>query len=468
MSLRFRAFLILVLVAAVVGCGGPKTVSEPPHVAAPGEEEPISKVGQGGTAHIALPASLAPACMNPYLPKCAGAGTFTGMTLESPLILGPSSEYRPLLAEAIPSFEDGTLTLEPMTVEVRLRRGVNFSDGEPLTSADAKWTYEAAMRLARDDEISAPYSGFARVERVETPDARTVRIVFREPYSQWRDLLTAPILPRHIYGDRALKDLTLTRAPVGSGPFLLKHFSPDGLKLIDTPRYWVSEPPYPNLSGLRVDFLDPGRVSDALSSGLADFGFFQDSDAVPRSGNLLRATAPSRVALLVFNSRRLEDRTLRGRISESLDRESLPDGVVGGARAAQSFVPPAVPGYEPAWQGGKAKDAGSESVKTGNTLDLVYPAEDPVYEELARKLSSQLSGAGVGVASRPVSDGEYQDVLRRGDFDLALYTTSGTADLEPLLPSFPPDSRKVFEESLQDVEGGGLVRAQEKFSEDAA
>lgn len=473
MLLGLRTFLVLLVLAftlVATGCGSPETVTEPPRVATPAEEEQISKVGQGGTARIVLPASLAPGCMNPYLPECEGAAAFTGMTLESPLVLGPSAEYRPLLAEAIPSFEDRTLALQPMTVEVRFRRGVNFSDGEPLTSADARWTYEEAARLAREGGISASYSGFARVERVETPDARTVRLVFREPYSGWRDLLTAPILPRHVYEDRSLKDLTLTGDPVGSGPFLLKQFVPDGLRLIDTPRYWITEPPYPNLEGLRVDFLAPSRASSELSSGRADFGFFPSSETVPRSGDLLRAAAPSRVELLVFNSRRLEGRAFRERASRSVDRRSLIEESVAGAKIARSFVLPDSSGYVPAWDGsGGASAAGSGTGETiQRTLDLVYPAEDPIREELARKLSSQLSGTGSKVAARPVPAGKLQEVLERGEFDLALYTTEQAADLEPLLPVLSPESRRMFEDSLGDVDENGLARAQEGLAKDAA
>lgn len=473
MLLRLRTFLMLLILAFVVtaaGCGGPETVNEPPRVATPAQEEQISKVGQGGTSRIVLPESLAPDCMNPYLSKCGGAAAFTGMTLESPLVLGPSAEHRPLLAEAVPSFEGGTLALQPMTVEVRLRRGVNFSDGEPLTSADARWTYEEAALLARNGGISAAYSGFARVKRVETPDDRTVRLVLRKPYSGWRNLLTAPILPRHVYEDRSLKDLTLTKDPIGSGPFLLKRFARDGLRFIDTPRYWVSEPPYPNLEGIRVDFLAPARVSGELSAGRADFGVFQTSETVPKSGDLLRAAALSRVELLVFNSRRLDDTAFRERVARSIDRRNLTEASVVGAEPARSFVLPESSGYAPAWdRSGGASDAGSGTDETAErTLDLVYPAEDPVRRELARKLAAQLSETGSRVLARPVSAAKLQEVLEEGEFELALYTTGQAADLEPLLPMLPPDSRRTFEESLGDVDGSGLARAQETLAEDAA
>lgn len=476
---RWCACALLLFLLA--GCGGPETVTDPPRVANPSEEEPIGQVGQGGAARLALPGSLRFGCLNPYLPECRGSEALVGVTLEAPLVAGPSSEYRPLLAESAPSYETGTLSLRPFTVEVRLRKGVNFSDGEPLASADAKWTYEAAMRLARGGGISPLYTGFGRVARVETPDERTVRLVFREPYAQWRDLLTAPILPRHVYEGRDLDAITLTEEPVGSGPFLLKDWTENGLSLRETPRYWVEEPPLPNLERLEVSFSGPGETADELSAGRADFGFFTDPEAVPDSGDLLRAAAgPSRVEMLVFNSGRLEGREIREGIARAVDRERIAREVVGDAPVAQSVVPPgSSTGYEPAWEGydpaderdGDIRDLPAADV---GGLDLAYPADGgPARERVVRSVVSDLSAAGFDVRARSVPPREYYgEVLRRGDFDLALYTGGALAELDSLAPVLPPGVAAEIDDTLGVIDEGERSRraeeAQERLAEEAA
>ena len=98
---------MLFALVVLAGCGGPEMVKEQPRVAGPVQEEPISQVGQGGTARLVLPDSLRPGCLNPYLPECRGAEMLAGVVLEAPLAVGPSLSYRPLLAEAIPSYETG-------------------------------------------------------------------------------------------------------------------------------------------------------------------------------------------------------------------------------------------------------------------------------------------------------------------------------------------------------------------------
>lgn len=473
---RWLACALLLLLT--VGCGGPEFVDEPPRVASPAEEEPIGQVGQGGTARLALPGSLEPECLNPYLARCRGSEALVGVTLEAPLVVGPSSEYRPLLAESIPSYESETLGLRPFAVEVRLRAGVNFSDGEPLTSADAKWTYEGAIGLARGGGISPPYAGFGRVERVETPDERTVRLVFGEPYSGWRDLLTAPILPRHVYEGRDPGAIALTNEPVGSGPFLLKARTGEGLSFLETPRYWVEDPPLPNLERLEVSFSGPREIADDLSTGRADFGFFTTPEALPDSGDLLRAAAePMRVEMLVLNPRRIEERDLREEITRAVDRESIAREV-GGALVAGSVVSPgSSAGYEPAWRGYGAADEREEKLRPDagtEALDIVYPANaGPVREAVVRGVVSDLTAAGFDAEARPAPPEDFHgEVFRRGDFDLALYDGGTLAELEALAPVLPPGVGAGIDETLGVLDTAERSRraavAQERLAEEAA
>ena len=358
-------------------------------------------------------------------------------------------------------------------VEIRLRSGVNFSDGEPLTSEDVKWTYEAASRLARGGGISPLYSGFELVERVETPDERTARIFFREPYSEWRDLLTAPILPRHVYENRPFAKPKLDKDPIGSGPFLLKRSkdSGDDLSFVDTPRYWVTDPPLPNLNGLEIQFDTPKRDSETLSANHADFGFFANARDTPDTGDLLRAAATrSRMETLMFNSRRLENPNLRKTISHAVDRESIAEGIGKDVPIAQSFTLDGS-SYSTSWLDEASTVQKGDAAGDSGSLKLVYPAGDTGQAEIARSVASDLSSAGFEVEARPVETGEsYAATIREGNFDLALYTLDSAAELEAFAPLLPPASRRKLEEGLSAVEpeDGHLGKAQDQMSRDAA
>jgi len=98
-----------------------------------------------------------------------------------------------------------------------LRQGVKFHDGIPLTSADVLFTYERAV----DPKTRAVgrVESFLPVERVEAPDDRTVRVVYRRPFAPALQGWEMPILPRHLYAGKDPEGRSLQRAPVGSGPF---------------------------------------------------------------------------------------------------------------------------------------------------------------------------------------------------------------------------------------------------------
>lgn len=445
---RRALFVVLVLVPALAlsGCGGPEVVYEPPRVAVPSEEAPVSQISSGGTARILLPGK--PACLNPYLDKCAGAEALTGIVFEAPLAGAQNLKRRPLLAEETPSFEAGTVILDPFTVEIRLRAGIVFSDGHPLSSADVEWTYEQAAALR---DISPEYSGFRLLSHVETPDERTARLVFREPYALWKELLTAPILPRHVYDDGDLPRFASGDDLVGSGPFLLSGRSAESLDFAANPGYWVrKEPQLPNLDRLEVLFGSSKKALQTLSEGRPGSGaVLAEPDVVVEGGLRYAAAAPIRVEMLLLNSRRLSNRELREGVASALDREELAE--TAGGPVARSFVPPRhVPGYLPAFENLEPPS----DVPPSAVLDFVYPSsggEDSQREAIAHDIVENLSAAGVEAEARAVPQAEFPALLKSRSYDLALFAGGEPSGYGTLLPALPPLTAAALEETLAAV-----------------
>ena len=99
-----------------------------------------------------------------------------------------------------------------------LHEGVRWHDGAPFTSLDVKFTYDAIM----DDRVASPRkSDYELVLSVETPDARTVRVVYRRPFSPALESWMMSVLPAHLLAEVAPDQwpLTFNRAPVGTGAF---------------------------------------------------------------------------------------------------------------------------------------------------------------------------------------------------------------------------------------------------------
>jgi len=455
------ALLVAFALAALAGCGGPETVEEPPPAVPSGQPEPVSQAGDGGTASVALPAAGEdpPGCYNAYLPECFGADALLGVVHEGALAEGPGGEHRPVLAEEVPSFEGGTLRLAPFVVEYRLRRGVRFSDGRPVTSADARATYEWAVRLAREGDVDVPYPGFVRLRAVETPDERTVRLRFGEPYAGWREVLSAPILPR---GEAS------GRSPTGTGPFVPRGGAKPGevLEFERNARYWVGvEPSQPRLDGLTVGFGGVGGRE-------LDLRPLEPGEAPPAGARASRSVPPRVVALLP-NSRRaaLDQPEEREAVLSAAapDRARLAD--LAGAPVADSLALLAgADDYVPAWEG--APEDGGRAPERPGELVLVYPQEGGERgEKVARAIVRGLGRDGIGASSRAVPPGEfYARTLPKGEFDLALVAVRTPSDLERLPESLPPESAKALRESLSSVEDDGesLAGAQRSLRREAA
>ena len=139
----------------------------------------------------------------------------------------------PSLAESHTMSEDG------LTYTFVLREGITFHNGDPVTSDDAKFTFEryrgASQKILRD-----------AVASVTTPDARRIVFTLKEPWPDFMTFYTLAtganwILPRkHIekVGDAGYK-----KSPEGAGPFKLVSFDP-GIELVmeANENYWRRKP----------------------------------------------------------------------------------------------------------------------------------------------------------------------------------------------------------------------------------
>ena len=143
---------------------------------------------------------------------------------------------------------DYKLTDEGRTATFTLNENVTFHDGKPLTSADAKYTFEtliatnkkkAAFRALRGKQAGAA----ARARRlhiaaIETPDPRTLVFRLRKPWVQLLgNLVSVPVIPQGSAETQATN-------PVGSGAFrfVSRDESQQVVDLAAYENYWQGAP----------------------------------------------------------------------------------------------------------------------------------------------------------------------------------------------------------------------------------
>ncbi|MCX4188957.1 peptide-binding protein [Methylophaga sp. OBS3] len=193
---------------------------------------------QGDWLRLAFASGLK--TLTPLVSADAYSSDVQNYVLETLLIRDPDTlEWSGLLANDWQVSEDG------LTITFTLKRGINFSDGEPLTAKDVAFTFEFIMTEA----IAAPRARayLSRIASVTALDDYTVEFVFSEPYYNSLQLAGGlEILPEHFYR-RYLdspREFNESRGLLmGSGPYRLadpENWTPDqgAVELIRNARYW--------------------------------------------------------------------------------------------------------------------------------------------------------------------------------------------------------------------------------------
>src|SRR5215813_9115252 len=135
---------------------------------------------------------------------------------------------RPILAEAVPGREDGTLAADGKSVTWKLKKGVKWHDGQPFTADDVVFNWEYARHPATAAVTSGVYTDIT----VEKVDSHTVTVKFKEPTPFWADAFvgaTGMLIPKHLFADyigEKSRDAPTNLKPVGTGPYKFKDFKP--------------------------------------------------------------------------------------------------------------------------------------------------------------------------------------------------------------------------------------------------
>ena len=141
----------------------------------------------------------------------------------------------PYLAESIPTVENGGVSKDLLTITWKLKDGLLWSDGTPVTADDAVFTWQ----YCTDPEGGcAQLSNFSDVKSVEAVDPQTIKITFgvAKPFP-YGPLVGAqsPILQKKQFADCiGEKAPTCTEAntkPIGTGPFMVTDFKANDVVL---------------------------------------------------------------------------------------------------------------------------------------------------------------------------------------------------------------------------------------------
>ncbi len=168
----------------------------------------------------------------------------------------------PGVAESWEVSEDGK------TITFTLAPDQKWSDGEPLTSADVKWSLET---LGSEGDLFTSYTD--NVKSIKAPDDETVVIETKQPDARIVGGLFIYVLPEHIWGEVPIDELTSTYKPpiplVGSGPYTVTEFERGRLITMEkNPEFRGPEPKIDEIQYIKYGNAD--AVERALKLGEID------------------------------------------------------------------------------------------------------------------------------------------------------------------------------------------------------
>src|SRR3989449_851035 len=240
----------------------------------------------------------------------------------SPLMYNQLVRFEPDMTPVPELAESWEVSRDGLTWTFKLRQGVKFHDGQELTSADVKFTFDRLF------EKSPGKSDFIAVDRVEPTGRYGVKFLTKEPFAGllaalggfWGFILSEAGIKKH--GD-------LNKAALGTGPFMLQDWKVEQQMVLKRhPHYFRKGLPHVDEVILRI-IPDEANIVAALRTGQIHHAFLEDN----KNFNLLKdektltGYRSSRLGydFLNINANRgpLRDVRVRQAISWAVDRSQV-------------------------------------------------------------------------------------------------------------------------------------------------
>ena len=216
------------------------TTSAAPPQAATTVATTLAATGKkGGTVKIAV--AQEPDTLNPFFASQDISSIIAGTILEGLVDVNPDGKYVPILATEVPTLDNGGISKDGLTVTYKLRKDVKWSDGQAFTAKDVIFTYKVVL----DPANGIPTSGYADLDSLTNPDDYTIIAKFKNLHAPFLSDMFGTILPEHSFnGATNISKSDYNRKPIGTGPFMVKSFTPENVTEERNPNYRESGKPY--------------------------------------------------------------------------------------------------------------------------------------------------------------------------------------------------------------------------------
>jgi peptide/nickel transport system substrate-binding protein len=378
---------------------------------------------------------------NPFVSTAAPQGMGATGLIYEPLLqfdIAAPPKFYPWLATGY-TWSDGG-----KSVTFAIRQGVKFNDGSAMTPADVVFTYQIVQKNAAVNLAGLPITGV-------TSSGNNVTISFSSPqYLNLQEIAGVPILPKAIWGSAGSPTAFTDAKPVGTGPYVLKTFTPQGFTLTKNPSYWQASmvkvpnvyfPVYTSNTGAlsalfagKIDWTGnfiPGLQKEFVSTAPSYHHFWE----APGSTNALMPNlnrwptnqlAVRQAISLAVNRNLLASEGEAG-LENPITNTSgltLPTFSAWSSPAGSYTVSPtgsAAAAEQVLQQAGYKKDSSGFYALNGKevVIQLISPAAYTDYAAVGTMVANELKAAGINASFQGISVDAWNGDMASGNFTLA-------------------------------------------------
>lgn len=378
-------------------------------------------------------------------------------------------EMHPVLVDEIPSVENGGISEDYLSYTIKLKEGLLWSDGEPLTADDLVFTYQM---------IEDPANNFSQgsvvreaVDTVEMIDDLTFKLTFTDPKPFPEDIAGSPglnqILPAHIFrpiyeAEGSIEFADENQDPtVFSGPYVLSEWRRgEQMSFTPNPNYALGQPSIENVV-IRF-FPDTDSEYAALAAGQLDFVPNVSEGDIPRVAESnadlkIQTVFGGYIETLWLNVRgedfpraghpALQDVNVRHAIRYALDRNAITTDLLAGATNPTDSVYAGSP-FEDTSLGVTEQDIDMANQlldeagwvdsngdgtrdKDGVELELRYSSTNAQWRQnIQAVVAQQLEAVGIGIIQESYPATEFFEswtnsgINASGEYDIAQYANN--------------------------------------------
>jgi len=362
--------------------------------------------------------------------------------------------YEPLViinemsGEETPWLATGYEQPDAKTVVFTMRDGVTWSDGEPLTAEDVKYSFDLVKKHPEMDLKGA----WSHLKSVEVDGTTVVMHLQTEDVPAAKILAQQLIVPEHIWKDVEDPVTWTNEEPVGSGPYTLGEFTPNQYTLKKNEKYWqadkvaVEELVQPAANS-ELDIVNNGYDwAYAFMSDVEDTWVKADPEnntywfpagaAISLIPNMTKAPYDNvdfrKGVALALDKQVIADKAEQGYVDRASqtglmlpNQEAILDTSIPNQGYVDQDTDAALASFEKAGytkKGDKLVDESGKPLK----ITITTPNGWSDWLQGVEQVKGQLTAIGIDVTVVQPQAAAYQKELRTGDFDMIMGTVGGT------------------------------------------